>query len=207
MAATGKRPGGERFEERRAELAAAALKTLAELGYARTSLREIASHSAFSHGVLHYYFADKFELIMFCVRQYKAECVKRYDEALASAESAEMLATRFAAAMTRTLREDTVMHRLWYDLRTLSLFEPGFRPDVTEIDGSLERMIWRVVTEYARLSGGALAVESPLAYALFDGIFEQALRGQVGGDKRAGAKLTAHVLRTLPTMVASSGVP
>ena len=29
---------------------------------------------------MHYYFADKAELITYCVRQYKAECVTRYDE-------------------------------------------------------------------------------------------------------------------------------
>ena len=52
-------PRVDKYEERRAELAAATLQTLSELGYARTSLREIAHNSSFSHGVLHYYFRDK----------------------------------------------------------------------------------------------------------------------------------------------------
>jgi len=60
----------DKFAERRAELGEAALLTLAELGYARTSLREIAQNSAFSHGVLHYYFSDKLDLILCSVRQY-----------------------------------------------------------------------------------------------------------------------------------------
>ena len=38
------------------------------------------------------------------------------------------------------------MHRLWYDLRAQSLFEESFRADVAEIDASLERMIWRIVS-------------------------------------------------------------
>src|ERR1700747_3050170 len=46
----------DKFSARRIELADAALETLAELGYARTSLREIAQKSEFTHGVLHYYF-------------------------------------------------------------------------------------------------------------------------------------------------------
>ncbi len=75
----------DKFAERRDQLAAAALQTLAELGYARTSLRDIAQNSEFSHGVLHYYFSDKIELITYCVRQYKAECVKRYDSIVATA--------------------------------------------------------------------------------------------------------------------------
>ena len=63
------RPSVDKFAERRVELAEAALQTLSELGYARTSLREIAQNSVFSHGVLHYYFKDKADLITCCVRQ------------------------------------------------------------------------------------------------------------------------------------------
>ena len=66
----------EKFAERRAELADAALQTLSELGYARTSLREIAQNSAFTHGVLHYYFEDKVDLILCGVRQYKGRCIR-----------------------------------------------------------------------------------------------------------------------------------
>ena len=73
----------DKFAGRREELAAAALKTLSELGYAKTSLREIAQNSDISHGVLHYYFRDKIELITYCVRQYKTECITRYDEIVA----------------------------------------------------------------------------------------------------------------------------
>ena len=40
----------DKFSARRIELAEAALETLAELGYARTSLREIAQKSEFTHG-------------------------------------------------------------------------------------------------------------------------------------------------------------
>ena len=49
----------DKFAARRTQLADAALQTLAELGYARTSLREIAQNSEFSHGVLHYYFPTR----------------------------------------------------------------------------------------------------------------------------------------------------
>ena len=70
--ATTHRSRDDKFAERRAELGEAALQTLAERGYARTSLREIAQNSEFSHGVLHYYFTDKVDLILCSVRQYKA---------------------------------------------------------------------------------------------------------------------------------------
>ena len=69
----------DKHDARRRALADSALLTLGELGYAKSSLREIANNSEFSHGVVHYYFADKFELIIYCVKQYKATCVTRYD--------------------------------------------------------------------------------------------------------------------------------
>jgi AcrR family transcriptional regulator len=191
----------DKFAERREQLAAAALRTLAELGYANTSLRDIAQHSEFSHGVLHYYFADKFELITYCVRQYKADCVTRYDAIVTTSAAADELRTEFGAIMAGTMRDDLTMHRLWYDLRNQSQFEERFRADVAEIDQSLERMIWRIVIRYAELSGRDLAVTPAFAYALFDGVFQHALLRHLGGDTAAARDLDEQVQRLLPTLV------
>jgi AcrR family transcriptional regulator len=191
----------DRFAERRAELAATALQTLAELGVARTSLRDIAQNSQFSHGVLHYYFSDKIELITCCVRQYKAECVKRYDGIVATSGSAEELKEGFGALMAASLRDDAKMHRLWYDLRTQSLFEDTFRADVEEIDQSLERMIWRIVSKYAELTGMPVAVPKAAAYALYDGLFQHALFRYLAGEQSAADVLDHNVRRLLDSIV------
>ncbi|MGH3192645.1 MAG: TetR/AcrR family transcriptional regulator [Streptosporangiaceae bacterium] len=192
----------DKFAERRAQLAAAALQTLAELGYARTSLRDIAKNSEFTHGVLHYYFSDKFELITYCVRQYKAECVKRYDSIVATAGSAAELKRGFGAAMAATLREDAALHRLWYDLRNQSLFDEALRADAREIDQSLERMIWRIVSKYAELSQTPLAVTSAVAYAMFDGLFQHALISHLAGHAGAARDLEQNVPRLLESLTA-----
>ena len=148
----------DKFAERRAQLAESALLTLSELGYARTSLREIAQNSEFSHGVLHYYFRDKVDLITHCVREYKARCVTRYDQIAATATTADELRVGFAAGLAQTMVQDAHLHRLWYDLRSQSMFEASFRDDVAAIDASLERMIWRIVSQYADQLGAAPAV-------------------------------------------------
>ena len=119
--------GIDKIERRRVALAESALKTLGELGYARTSLREIANNSEFTHGVVHYYFRDKIDLISYCVRYYKTKCAQRYDEVVETATSAEELAVGFLGKMTQTLVEETPMHRLWYDLRAQSMFEEQLR--------------------------------------------------------------------------------
>jgi AcrR family transcriptional regulator len=195
----------DKFGERRAQLAAAALHTLAELGYARTSLREIAQHSEFSHGVLHYYFSDKVDLLTQAVRQYEAVCVTRYDEIVAAAGSARELRRDFAAAMAATLDSDAHLHRLWYDLRNQSLFEDSFRDDVLEIDQRREQMIWSVVNRYAELIGSTVAVSSGVAYASFDGLFQRALLRRLAGHDDAVHTLRADVEQVLDTMIVACG--
>ncbi len=190
----------DKFAERRAQLASAALQTLGELGYARTSLREIAQNSEFSHGVLHYYFSDKEELLTHCVRQYEAECVTRYDELVATAGSGEQLKREFSAAMAQTLRTDAPMHRLWYDLRNQSLFEESFRADVLEIDQRREEMIARVVRRYAEFTGITQAVSPATAYAILDGLFQRALLHHLAGREEAAGDLEANVARVLDTL-------
>lgn len=154
-AAVRRRTRVDKFEERRRELADAALLALADLGYARTSLRTIAEHTKFSHGLLHYYFADKVELITYCVRRYKAACVQRYEGGVGEVATPAELAAACADGLAAALADAPLMHRLWYDLRSQSMFEEAFRDDVAEIDDSLQDMIWRNVSAYADLAGDA----------------------------------------------------
>lgn len=188
----------DKFGARRLELAEAALETLAELGYARTSLREIAQKSEFTHGVLHYYFTDKVDLISCSVRHYKARCVTRYDRVTAEAKSRDALLEGFLEKLGETMREEAHMHRLWYDLRSQAMFEDAFRQDVAEIDKSLEDMVWRVAARYAELGRRSPAVTSAALYAVFDGLFQKYLLRHLSGDAGAIPDLLGEVRRLLP---------
>lgn len=194
-------PRNDKFNERRAELGEAALQTLADLGYARTSLREIAQNSAFSHGVLHYYFTDKLDLILCSVRQYKARCVTRYDEVTTTSTRFEQLLDGFTEALGETLRNETTMHRLWYDLRSQALFEEALRDDVEAIDKSLEKMIWRVMQRLSELAGSPVKASSEAAYAMLDGLFQQCLLKHLSGDKKAIAAMQASVRQVLLQLI------
>ncbi|WP_091313726.1 TetR/AcrR family transcriptional regulator [Amycolatopsis tolypomycina] len=200
-AAVRRRTPADKFEDRRRELADAALLALADLGYARTSLRTIAEHTKFSHGLLHYYFADKVELITYCVRRYKAACVQRYEGGVGEAATAAELAAACADGLATALGEAPLMHRMWYDLRTQSLFEPAFREDVAEIDDSLRDMIWRNVSAYAGLAGAEPTCSEADAYALFDGLFQQALLRHLAGEETALDDLRRGVRELFPRLV------
>jgi AcrR family transcriptional regulator len=190
----------DKLTARRIELAEAALETLGALGYARTSLREIAQNSAFTHGVFHYYFADKNDLICFGVRHYKAKCVRRYDQVVATARTREALMAGFLEKLGETLRDEAPMHRLWYDLRAQAMFEPAFREDVGAIDKSLENMIWRIAARYAELGGRVPAISSASLYALFDGLFQKTLLLHLSGQVSAIPALNEEIAKLLPTI-------
>lgn len=179
----------DKVSARRAELAQATLQTIAELGYARTSLREIANKSNFTHGVLHYYFEDKLDLICCAVRYYKTMCAQRYDDIIASAQSAAELKEGFLVRLGQTLEQDALMQRLWYDLRAQALFEEAFQQDVYEIDRKLEHMIWRVVSRMAELDGKAPSATSVELYAIFDGLFQRYLLRYMAGERTASHDL------------------
>lgn len=195
-----------KHDRRRDELAESALTTLGERGYARTSLRDIAHNSPFSHGVVHYYFASKESLITYCVRHYKRTCVTRYDAIVETSASADELRERFAAKLAETIREEGPRHQLWYDLRNQSMFEPALREVVLEIDGQLEAMIWRVVSRYAELAGRRPAIDPSTCYGMLDGLFAQALLAWATGpvDARADVLLVlaARVDLLLPSLLA-----
>lgn len=102
-----------------------------------------------------------------------------------------------AAALSDTVRNDAQMHRLWYDLRSQSLFEEEFRADVLEIDKSLESMIWRIMSRFAELTGEPQQMTPAVIYAVFDGLFQQCLLKHLAGDPQAIGQMQADVRAVL----------
>jgi TetR/AcrR family transcriptional repressor of bet genes len=192
----------DKHEARRRALAESALRTLGELGYAKFSLREMANNSEFTHGVVHYYFADKLELIVYCVQHYKATCITRYDDVVNDSLTADELLWAFTKKLCETIDDEAPMHRLWYDLRSQSMFEPGLDDAVSHIDSTLADMIWRVLTRYAELSEASLIVDKAGAYGMLDGIFQQALLGhQRDPDGAHLDQLERQVQHLMPLMI------
>lgn len=201
--APARRTPADKHDARRKALADSALRTLGELGYARASLREIAHNSEFSHGVVHYYFEDKLELLVFAVREYNKTCVRRYDDVVADSSTPRELLDAFAARLRETISQEAEMHRLWYDLRSQSMFEARIRDAVMQIDRTLEDMIWRVVTRYAELADGEPAIDPYSAYGMLDGLFQQALLGHLCGRRGALDALAGQVHGLMPMLLQS----
>ncbi|WP_293696596.1 TetR/AcrR family transcriptional regulator [uncultured Agrococcus sp.] len=197
VAVRAERSSVDKFALRRRELADAALAAVAQRGFAKTGLRDVAAQTALSLGSLHYYFDDKDDLIGQAIWQHKSECARRYDPIVESAQTGAELADRFGEEMSATLRDEADLHRLWYDLRNQALFDTGFRDTIISIDALLRDMVWSVVTRYAELEGRAPETDAVSAYAMFDGIFLNALIAYLRGDTGAVERIRVASVRLL----------
>lgn len=159
-----------RREAMRNELADSAIQTLAQLGYARTSLRDIAEQSGRSTGLIHYYFTDKVELIQLCVRRYKQGFVEGIDRATAAASTPAGVRAALVEALAHAVENDAHVHRLWYDIRAQALFDTRFFEAVSDIEQDLVDMLGRALVKMrvprARALGAYLALDNHFRYAL-----------------------------------------
>ncbi|MET0860780.1 MAG: TetR/AcrR family transcriptional regulator [Microbacterium sp.] len=195
------RAGTNKFAARRRELADSALAAIAEHGFANTGLRDVAARTELSTGILHYYFDGKDDLIAQAIWQYKSECARRYDPIVETATTAEELAERFGVEISATLRDESDMHRLWYDLRNQALFEDGFRDTIVAIDELLTDMVWAVVQRHAELRGRPANIDRATAYALFDGLFLNCLIAYLRGDLSALDQISVRTRNLLAASV------
>ena len=107
------------------------------MGYANTRLRDIAAKSEVSLGILHYYFEDRRDLIICCVRVYKQDFVASIRHALDRATGWDAVIDALAGALAFSITKDAPTHRLWYDIRNQALFGDMFRPVAAEIETML----------------------------------------------------------------------
>ncbi len=70
-------------------------------------------------------------------------------------------------------------------------------------DGTLQDMIWRVVSRYAELSGADVAMSPSSAYGVLDGLFQKALLAYLTGDPQTALdELVGEVHGLLPLTLA-----
>ncbi|WP_226782791.1 TetR/AcrR family transcriptional regulator [Oceaniglobus trochenteri] len=196
------RKRSEKRSKRKDELGTAAINALKQLGYARTSLRDIAELSGVAVGMLHYYFDDKTDLIKFCVRKYKADFIAELDAVMNDRTGGQPLAEAFAQGLRESIRREAETHRLWYDIRSQALFDPDFADVVEEIEAELIALVSRL---FARLGlPRDLALD---AYLGLDGAFRYYLHRHLADDADALDHFHAHVLRQLTAIATLTGTP
>ena len=178
-------------ESKKRAIAKSALSALKSYGYARTTLRDIAEKSDLSLGMVHYYFEDKEELLIFCVRLYKEEFIQRMKSALLSASSESSPARSFASVLATTIVKDSDIHRLWYDIRVQSMFDPTFEPFVRELENSMMAILRTFCKDQSSDR------EASLLYAKVDGVFRFLLQQSLFGAPFDRSDMEAMFVETL----------
>lgn len=184
-------------QEKKDQIANSALQALQDLGYANTSLRDIAEKAGLSLGMLHYYFEDRTALILHCVTAYKTTFTSLLQEAVGQAVGREAVMDALAGALATTIVEDAFTHRLWYDLRSQALFDPVFRPAVEDI----ERTLIDIFAMAATRAGKADEVDAALGYAVLDGVFRYQMQNQVTGTPRDEESLAMEMRAVLEKLL------
>ncbi|MZR63906.1 TetR/AcrR family transcriptional regulator [Alcanivorax sp. DP30] len=167
----------QKRNEKKALIADSALQALHELGFANTSLRDIAARAGLSLGMLHYYFEDKTALIAYCVKTYKSGFMASLEGALAGEQDRAAVVARLSGVLAFAIFNDGPTHRLWYDIRNQALFDPAFRETVNDIEQSLVQVMKNAWV----LAGHSDSSFSPLVYSAVDGAFQYLVHQQALG--------------------------
>jgi AcrR family transcriptional regulator len=178
--------------ETRNELASHAIKALSQLGYARTGMRDIAQQSDRSVGALTYYFDDKVDLICYCVRIYKEGFIAEIDLAINQGRMQGSVIQSVAKAFAQAVALNAETHRLWYDIRSQSLYESNFREIVKDIEENLILLVSRIFDNNCMSSS-----ELRANYFILDGLFRMALQEQLDGQTEPAAELEQQIVAIL----------
>ena len=191
-------PDGSVRAERRLELAQHALAALAELGYARVNLREIATRSGLSLGVIHYHFKDKNELLAAAVTLYKEAFLQQVEGCILAAENRATLADNLGSLLQQAVVQHGMTHRLWYDIRAQALFDETFLGLVSDLEQRLIRVIEQGLMRLSALDQGTTqampAIDPTLVYITLDGWFRYYLQRFIMGDEKAPRMLKKRLV-------------
>ena len=147
----------------------AAYKVLIEQGYDATTIKAIAREAEVAPGLLHYYFANKDELLVEVLKDISSRYTESMRAAMESLPADQLGEAGLNDALQRTLRTPEA-YRLRYELFALGLRNPALLPAVTGLLQGGRESIGRIV----QTAGGEQMAHPDLFAAIllacFDGL-------------------------------------
>jgi len=174
-----------------------AISSLAELGFARINLRDVAVRSGVSLGVIHYYFESKTELLIYCISIYKEEFIAGLTELIGDARDPERLLAGFADFLADTVETKAHIHRLWYDVRAQAQFDEAFQAVVCEFETLLTDIFHVLAAKMRELGVACQASDALRLYLNIDNWFRYCLLHKLMGEGEAVSLLRARTLEEL----------
>lgn len=161
-------------EDKRRQLAESAADALCTLGYANTSLRDIAEMSGNALGTLHYYFEDRVDLITYSVKFHKRAFLDELKAAAAADGKLSDVITLLSAGLAHGVTYHANAHKLWFDIRNQAMFDPAFEPAIAEIEGE-------IITIFSTIEARFLPDRNDAAmdYTAVDGLFRYIMQSKL----------------------------
>ncbi len=183
----------EKQSDKKQEVARHMLAALADLGFARLNLREIATRCGISLGSIHYYFKDKNDLLVYGLQLYKDDFVSNLTTMIDDATTLEELLRTTVCTLAGVVEEAGHTHRLWYDLRTQALFDPVFRSVADEIEAHLITLCERFLNKVQAVSGLELVLDAESLYLMIDGLIRYHMQQHLSGNEGAGDRMAERL--------------
>ena len=178
--------GEERRGDRRARIVEAARKLLAEEGYDRVTMKQVAKEAGVAQGLIHYYFSGKDEILLEVLMETSRENTRETERLARSLPEGESLAEATLAATKERASSMPEWYRLRYELFAMGWRKPEFLPGVaallesgrTGVAATLGRMAGEAEPEYTPERESTAAV----LLACVDGLALQKLADPEGFD-------------------------
>jgi AcrR family transcriptional regulator len=198
------RKSSPKSADKKRELALHAISSLAELGFARINLRDVAQRSGVSLGVIHYYFNSKTDLLICCVSLYKEDFITGLKDLIAQAQHVNQLQQDVADYLANTIDLHAHIHRLWYDVRAQAQFDPAFQPAVAEVEATLIDVFRVLLAKLQELDVNCKDVEPLKLYIILDGWFRYFLQRKLMNEADAIETFRQRVLAEFAAVVQTS---
>lgn len=103
-------------ETRAAQILAAAGSAIAEKGFARTTISEVASRAGVSRGLLHYYYKSKDELLAAVVRSHVEQAMSMVAAMFSQARSVDDLSRSLTYGLRRVIRKNPEFFAVFFEV-------------------------------------------------------------------------------------------
>ena len=194
----------DKFAERRAQLAAAALQTLAELGYARTTTTEIADRAGVSRGAQLHHYPTKAELVTAAMGHLFDERELEFRKAIAQVPPGPDRASRAIDLLWKIVSGRTFF--AWLELAVAARTDEELRTAMNALSTRTTENIQRVFRELFPPPAEPSPIYQLAPYFVFSVMHGIALDQLVVRDEKRWPDLL-DLLKKLSTLVVPGGTP
>ncbi len=164
---------GSTGPEKKEKIIQAAGQVLAEKGYARTTVSQVAAAAGVSRGLLHYYFKNKDELLTRVIESNMTFSLELIQTIFTASDSAAALATNMVAALRDVGRQRLHFFALFQEFLALARAKPALAGQLADFYLIFRRKLSDKLIRAARrgiTAGGNTQARAALLTALIDGL-------------------------------------